>query len=375
MEAKHTAPKHTAPKPSAAQKLCTYRVLWIVIGALLALIVLVECAALAYRAPLWPVSALWKTDATQEIVVSEGMSATALAHDLFDKHVINNVPAFLEVLTKSGADAQIKIGTYEFSARDSEEAIVDQLTIGPNSAKGKLTVPEGMTVKETAATVEKALGIPQESFLEEAKASNFSNEFDFLSLAANDSLEGFLYGATYDFSGTDPNAHTVIETMLEKMQKVLQTLDFSAASAQIQEVYGLQMNEYDFIKLASIVQKEGKVTSDYPQIASTFYNRMQKGMYLQSDATLAYVLGRAATAEDLSRPDPYNSYLAAGLPPTPICSPTEQCLEAALNPPKTDYFYFFIYDNGSYSNHTFSKTYEEHLAAIQDANKEGGANF
>lgn len=364
--------QHTAPsfKKSHAKK----KIWWVfVLGFCVVLIA--EGVALWKRAPLWPISIFWKTEEMQEIVVREGMGGTAIAYELFDKHVINNASSFLEELTKEGADFRIKMGTYEFNGSNSVSDIVTQLTVGPNSDKGKLTIPEGKTVKETAAIVEKIFGISVDTFMEEAKASNFSDEYAFLQNVEDNSLEGFLYGSTYDFSGEEPSAADIIDAMLSQYQKMTESLDFKTAAEHIKTTYGVDMTEYDFVKLASIVQKEGKVESDYPQIASVFYNRLQVDMYLQSDATLAYQLGRSVTAEDLAQENLYNSYLVKGLPPTPICSPTFACLQAALEPVKSDNYYFFIYDKGTYSNHTFSKTYDEHQKAIEDANKNGDASF
>lgn len=121
--------------------------------------------------------------------------------------------------------------------------------------------------------------------------------------------------------------------------------------------------------LASIIEREAVTQDDRPLVASVFYNRLKQDMALQSDATMGYVLDREVTAEDLKTQSPYNTYLNKGLTPTPICTPSTASLKAALEPASTDYLYFFIVENGSYSNHSFSKTYEEHQQAIETAKK------
>ena len=90
-------------------------------------------------------------------------------------------------------------------------------------------------------------------------------------------------------------------------------------------------------------------------------------MPLQSDATIGYVLDHEVTAEDLEIDDPYNTYLYQGVTPTPICNPGFESIKAALYPADTNYFYFFIIDDGTYSLHAFSETYEQHLKAIDQA--------
>jgi UPF0755 protein len=94
-------------------------------------------------------------------------------------------------------------------------------------------------------------------------------------------------------------------------------------------------------------------------------------MALQSDATMGYVTGGEVTADDLTMESPYNTYLNQGLTPTPICTPSLAALKAAADPATTNYKYFLIIENGSYSNHTFSETYEQHEAAIEKAKSEG----
>jgi UPF0755 protein len=88
---------------------------------------------------------------------------------------------------------------------------------------------------------------------------------------------------------------------------------------------------------------------------------------------MGYETGGNVTSEDLAVDSPYNTYLYKGLPPTPICSPSLWAIEAAMAPADTEYLYFFIIEDGVYSNHTFSKTYEEHHSAYVKALEEQAA--
>lgn len=314
-----------------------------------------------------------KTHALGETVtvkIAKGSGGDAIAHELLAASLIDDARDYYNAANALNAATSIQAGTYEFVVGTPIKDIVQQLMKGPNTLANRVTIPEGSTVKQTAAAVEKALGISQTDFLAEAKASRFSRDFDFLQDAAvtqQDSLEGYLWPSTYDFTGDAISAQTVIARMLEEFREQTQNLDWDGACARIQETYGLTLSQYDFIKMASLIQKEATTTDDQPLVASVFYNRLAASMPLQSDATMAYSLGHAPSADDLKQSDAYNTYLNQGLPPTPLCSPSMEFIEAALNPTQTDYYFFLIIDEPTYTNHTFSRTYEEHLQAIQDA--------
>ena len=114
-----------------------------------------------------------------------------------------------------------------------------------------------------------------------------------------------------------------------------------------------------------MIEKEAVVPAERPVIASVFYNRLAKGMRLQSDPTSVYGVRAFAgkvTRADILRPSPYNTYLIAGLPPGPIGNPGDAAIEAALTPARTPYLYFVARQDGS---HHFSATLEEHNRAVQ----------
>ena len=117
--------------------------------------------------------------------------------------------------------------------------------------------------------------------------------------------------------------------------------------------------------LASLVEKEAQRPEEQAVIAKVFLNRLQQNMPLQSCATIQYLLGypkEELSLQDTQIPSPYNTYLNPGLPPGPIANPGLGALKAALNPAQTDYLYFVADKQGK---HHFSRTYEEHLAAIE----------
>lgn len=336
---------------------------WPVIAALAAAVVVVALAV------MFVMPAVFKTERTEvaagqevTITVPEGASGDAIAKLLVDNHVVSDASSYYAAVDKLGAESPLKPGDYRFVTGQDATSVVKQLIAGPNLDNGKLTVPEGKTVAQTAALVESALGIPASDFIAQAKASTYASAYPFLAQAANDSLEGFLYPKTYSFTDT-PTADTVIRAMLDQYQsEVVESLDFEAARASIQATYGVEMTDYQFLTLASIIEREALTSEQRYKVSSVFYNRLKQGMPLQSDATMMYVTGGEVTAEDLKKQDPYNTYLNVGVTPTPICAPSLDSLKAALAPASTDYLYFFITQREEY----FSQTYDQHLQAIEE---------
>lgn len=298
-----------------------------------------------------------------ELTIPDGASGDDIARLLSENHVVDDPKAYYAAVDELGAASQIKPGDYALTTHMDAGGAVRQLVDGPNVEGRRLTVAEGLTVSQTAAAVEEALGIPADDFIAQAKASNYAADYPFLSAAADDSLEGFLTPKTYSFgSDAEVTADNVIRTMLDQYAAETAQFDFASAEAAIQSRYGVQMSDYDILIMASIIEREAITAEQRPKVASTFYNRLQQGMALQSDATMMYVTGGEVTAADLQQQSPYNTYLNQGLTPTPICTPSTASIEAALEPADTDYLYFFITQDNEY----FSATYDEHLQAIEE---------
>ncbi len=297
------------------------------------------------------------------VTIPEGSDASSIAKILMDAGVISDSSAFFKEVQSQRAESSMKSGSYDLMTGANLSELVRQLVAGPNSTSKRITLAEGLTVTQTASKVEGTLGISSDDFTNQAKASNYVGDYAFLSGVGNDSLEGFLYGSTYDFGDTEISADAVIRAMLDQYQANVASLDFATAEASIKEKYGVTVSDYDILTIASIIEREALTDDDRAKIASVLYNRLKAGMALQSDATMGYVTGGSVTADDLKTESPYNTYLNRGLPPTPICSPSLASIKAALAPADTNYYYFWITE----SEHVFSETYEEHQKAIANA--------
>lgn len=336
----------------------------VVIGVLIAIAVVAGAALFLFPRIFGGDSGNIEAGQQVSITIPEGSSGDAIATILVDNHIIADSGEYYAAVKKLNAEMSLKPGDYQFETLQDPLSVVKQLVAGPNLEGVKLTVPEGKTVEQTAQLVEDAYGISADEFISQAKASAYAGDYPFLADVGNDSLEGFLYPKTYTFAGT-PTADEVIRAMLDQYQlDVFDAFDFDAGRAAISATYGIELSDYELLTLASIVEREGLNADQRAHVASVFLNRLAgKGdfagrPYLQSDATLMYETGGAVTAEDIQGIDsPYNSYQHAGLPPTPICSPSSEAILATLEPTDSDDLYFYITQDEEY----FSQTYDEHM--------------
>ena len=292
-----------------------------------------------------------------EIVVSEGEGAKSVAKTLLDEGLIDNTSAFTERLNEMGAENSLQPGTYTLTGGQSIDEIIKAMQTPAELPT--FTVPEGSTVAQTAEIVEKATEgrISADDFVKVASdASKYASDFSFLADAGTASLEGFLFPKTYALE-ENATADSLVRDMLSQFAEETATLDWSYAE-------GRNLSHYDVVKLASIVEQESD-KDHRSTVASVFYNRLNDGWQLQSDATVAYVVGHDPTAEDVATENDYNTYFIPGLPPTPINSPSLACLQAVCKPDETGYYYFYFEpDEKGEMTYTFSETYEEHQQAF-----------
>ena len=349
--------------PAYAQAAAKRSKLPVIFGVLIAIAVVAVAAVLVFPRVFGGSGEAIEAGQPVNVVIPEGATGDVIAQTLVENHVVEDAGEYYAAVRKLGAEMQLKPGEYRFETLQDPISVVKQLVAGPNVEGVKLTVPEGKTVAQTARIVEEVYGIPADDFIAQAKASNYVADFAFLSEAADDSLEGFLFPKTYTFQGT-PTADQIIRAMLGQFQvDVLDALDFNAGLASIKARFGVELTAYQLLDLASIVEREGLHAEQRSHVASVFLNRLAgKGdfagrPYLQSDATLMYVTGGEVTASDIQTIDsPYNSYKNAGLPPTPICSPSAEAINATLNPTDSNDLYFFITQDEEF----FSETYDDH---------------
>lgn len=291
--------------------------------------------------------------------IPSGSTAKSIGALLESEGLIRSADAFVKKVKDMDAAAALQAGQYQFSKAMSVEDVVKVVSGGEVYRNTfKVVVPEGFEVVQIAERLSADGHIDKDLFYKELQTGDF--DYKFLSPEDRETnLEGFLFPATYTFDvGT--SEHDIIDAMLKKFDEVFKDEYYTQA-----ESLGLSVREV--ITMASIVEREARVHDERPIVAGVFYNRIKTKMALQSCATVQYILGErkeVLSNADIAIDNPYNTYKYPGLPPAPIASPGERSIKAALYPADTEYFYFVTTNLGD-GSHYFSKTYDEHLQAVE----------
>jgi UPF0755 protein len=289
------------------------------------------------------------------IEVVKGDTLSSVAEKLEQAGVIPSAFMFKMEARVGGYGTEIKTGEYTFARGAESEMILEKLTAGDAAPTLAVTIPEGLSLEETAQEVAGQSGVSAAEFEEAARRTDYG--YGFLEDPAIKTTEGFLFPKQYEFEkGT--KAPQMVTRMLEQYLMETQTLDISSAKER------LNMSEYELVIVASLIEKEAARSEERPLVASVIYNRIRKDMPLQIDASVHYALdkqGEELSLADLKVNSPYNTYENTGLPPGPICSPSRDSLEAAMNPAETDYLYYVLKANGD--EHVFTSNYKAFLEA------------
>jgi UPF0755 protein len=320
-------------------------------------LLLLVVAGLAVGGDLFFPAGLVHPRERRAILVERGQSLNHVAAELKRVGLLRGTLGFQVLARLMRLDRHIKAGQYELALGTTVPEILRALAQG-RGGLDLVTFPEGLTIPETTARLANHLGVPAAVFDSLARDHAFC---DSTGVEAG-SLEGWLGPDTYSFMpGTPPEV--ALRTMVAHQHEVLRRAAMGRDSLPL----GLSLDQ--LLVLASIVESEAQRPTERARIAGVYLNRLRIGMKLQADPTVAYALGippRSRLAvRSLRRPSPYNTYLVAGLPPGPICSPGAAAIEAALNPtPGERALYFVARGDGT---HLFARTYEEHLENIRRA--------
>lgn len=290
--------------------------------------------------------------ATIEVTVPQGTGTKGIGGILEEHSVIRDSDFFAIASRIKGNDGKYRAGKYTLSASMTLDEIFNKLLVGQDETI-RFTIPEGYDIRRTSAALQDKGLIDSESFLAELKSGSFDYRFLEGIPVDENQLEGFLYPETYDVYA-NATEREIIERMLSQFDAVFTEEHYARA-----EELGMSVREV--INLASVIEREAVVSEDRPVISGVFHNRLAIAMPLQSCATVQYILGEqkpVLSIKDTQIDSPYNTYIVTGLPPTPICSPGIESINAALWPTESDYLYFLAKGDGS---HVFSITYDEHL--------------
>jgi len=300
------------------------------------------------------------------VEIETGMSGRAIANLLEEKGVIKSSTVFYLLLRFKEVD-NLRAGYYRFSTSNTLLEIIEKLQQG-DEEKFKLTIPEGFTLTEILNRFS-ALKMPQleRKVLEREinkELSRIDIERSFESQLSQSleiyQAEGFIIPTTYHFPMSyqeEDIAESLISYFIKQRQPVLK-----------EAARGIKYSAYELLIIASLVEEEGKLEAENKLIASVIYNRLERGMPLQLDATVQYALPERTERvlyEDLEVDSPYNTYQIKQLPPTPIASPGDLAVEAAINPAESDYLFYFAREDGS---HVFTENYDQHLQQQRELN-------
>ena len=288
----------------------------------------------------------------KEVQVTEGMSFKAIAGTLQKEGVIRYRGYFEIIGRLQGISRKVRVGYYGLNTSMSMWEVLEALRKG-RIIEYEVVVPEGYNLYQIGWTLYNTplISDPQQ-FIKLVKDKNFVHS---LGIDA-DTLEGYLFPDTYYL----PKG-IKLEDIPKKMVLRYKAVFDDSYRARAQE---LGFTEQQIITLASIIEKEAKVSSERKVISAVYHNRLKKGMRLQADPTAVY--GTKAwittvTSKDLRRESPYNTYLHKGLPPGPIANPGQGAILAALYPEPVDYLFFVAQGDGS---HFFSNDYGTHEKAV-----------
>ncbi|WP_111572841.1 endolytic transglycosylase MltG [Halanaerobium saccharolyticum] len=300
------------------------------------------------------------------VEIEQGMSGRAIANLLEEEEVIKSSTMFYLLLRFKQVD-NLRAGYYRFSTSNTPLEIIDKLQRGEEE-QFKVTIPEGFTFEEILNRFS-ALEMPE--YEREILKNEINRELSKIEIERNFETEesgsgkfypaeGFIIPDTYNFPMSYDEqdiAESLINYFIAQRQPVLK----KAAEDN-------SYSAYELLIISSLIEEEGRLDSENKLIASVIYNRLDRGMPLQLDATVQYALPERTERvlySDLEIESPYNTYLIRELPPTPIANPGDRAVEAAINPDQSDYLFYFAREDGS---HVFTESYEEHLQKQRELN-------
>lgn len=295
---------------------------------------------------------VWKYEGPETTFeVKRGESFSKINYRLKKAGIISNSTLFYRLAKIKDVVTRVRVGEHHIPSQVNMINIITLLTAGPGSDIA-ITIPEGKNIYDIANILyEKNIIDDPSAFISDAKNKDLTES---LGIPA-ETIEGYLYPDTYKF-GKNVFPQTIIRKMVGNFFDKIKNLNFKNS----------KLSPHEVIILASIVEKETGAEFERPIIAGVFHNRLNKKMRLQSDPTTIYGIFENFSGnlrkKDLQEKTPYNTYRIDGLPIGPISNPGISSIKAVLAPKEHQFLYFVSQNDGT---HVFTKTYQEHLAAVK----------
>lgn len=223
---------------------------------------------------------------------------------------------------------------------------------------------EGLRRSEMAEILQEKTGIPAADYMKATDPSALGQRL--AGTKKPTSLEGFLFPATYPVDPKKP-VTDLVNYQLDTYAQRTEGISYAAAKRK-------NLTKYDVLIIASLVEREASTEKERRIIAGVIENRLRARMRLDIDATVQYAVGSwkaELTKDDLAIASPYNTRKYPGLPPGPICNPSEESIRAAANPVPSKYLYYVSKNDGT-DLHYFSTDEAGHIANIKRAAANGG---
>jgi UPF0755 protein len=268
------------------------------------------------------------------LVVKPGDTATDIAATMVSQDIVKSEKAFTKAAKENAAALGIQPGTYKLHKQMSGTAAL-ALILSPASRQlARVTVPEGLTVKDTLTL------ISQKTSLKLGDLQRAAADPGALGLPAyaKGKPEGFLFPDTYDVE-PDTTAASLLKSMVDEYKAKVDDGGLTQKAAAV------HLTPYEMLTVASLVEKETQQADERGKVARVIYNRLDQDFFLGIDASILYGLGRSKgglSAADLARNTPYNNRIHKGLPPTPIANPGLASIEASVSPDKGPWLYYVV---------------------------------
>jgi len=313
-----------------------------------------------------------KNSRVVEVTIQNGMSVDSIL-DLLEENNLIKSKLFSKIYIKIG-EYNLQAGVYDLNTGDNAMEIIKMIANGKVTTKYNvsLTFKEGKNIMHYAKVISEKTNNKEEDVYNTLKDVEYIDslieKYWFLTDEIKNKeiyypLEGYLFPETYFFDNKDVDVKTIFATMLEQTNKIL--------LPHKDMIEKKNMTIHEFLTLASIVELEGLYSSDRAIIAGVFYNRLKNNDSLGSDVTTYYAVRKdmgefpVLHINDINFVSPYNtrlSSMAGKLPVGPIGNAGRVSIDASINPTDSDYYYFVA--DCSTGKTVFTKTYNEHVSAV-----------
>ncbi|MEE0515494.1 MAG: endolytic transglycosylase MltG [Emergencia sp.] len=302
------------------------------------------------------------------VSIPDGSSASAII-DILDENGLIKNKIMAKIHIRIGGYDSLQANSYLFRKNMDLTEIMKAINTGDFEylSKNAFTIIEGATIPQAAESISENMPFTAEELIKKWNDRTYLKKLiekywflseEILKDEIMYSLEGYIYPETYIVTSEEPTPEEVTDIILSMTDKVL--------SERKDEIAAMDMTVHEFLSLAAVVENESLFEKDRPVIAGVFINRLKKDMPLQSDITVLYALQEKrvnVTYKDLEVDSAYNTYMYAGLPVGPVCSPSAPAMDDLLHYEKSDYLYFFATEDGKV---IYSKTLAEHEKAVNE---------